>query len=376
MHLGMKRILVITFAALACSKASLPVRDAGAEQGSSDTASPEGDAQNPLAVDFSVENCPAFDAQAFTCTGKAPLSVRFVPLATTTVTQYLWDFGDAASSELAPSHVYTTPGVYSVRVVATGASGGVVTKIHTGFIVVQPKAIGDPCDSSPQCDQGLFCLCSTGSPCSTGPSHGLCASSCQSGICNDTQVCAGLLTATPPVGQASAWQAPTCLRGCAKDADCAAGLSCRTLPPGRLGSAWLHGCFASFPADVGKPCRDSAGNLRDDLCASGSCADLGSSGMCTMDCARTSCPPGSDCAALGDGRKLCLRPCTNFACDQDPLLTCVIPNPGDLGYQLISSNAATSYCAARPCNNDTDCKSPAGSCGSVTGPGHCVRRSN
>ena len=159
MRLGMNRILVITFAALACSKASLPVRDAGAEQGSSDTASPVGDAQIPLAVDFSVENCPAFDAQAFTCTGKAPLSVRFVPLATTTVTQYLWDFGGASSSELAPGHAYATPGVYSVRVVATGASGGVVTKIHTGLIVVQPNAIGNPCDSSPQCDQGMFCLC-------------------------------------------------------------------------------------------------------------------------------------------------------------------------------------------------------------------------
>jgi hypothetical protein len=57
-----------------------------------------------------------------TCTGRAPLAVRFAPLATTTVTQYFWDFGDATpfDGELAPNHVYTTPGVYSVRVVATG----------------------------------------------------------------------------------------------------------------------------------------------------------------------------------------------------------------------------------------------------------------
>ena len=381
MRLGMKRILVITVAALACSKADLPVHDAGTERSSSDTASPESDAQVPLAVDFSVENCPAFDAQALTCTGKAPLSVRFVPLATTTVTQYFWDFGDGAfAGELAPSHVYTTPGVYSVRVVATGASSGVVTKVHVAFVVVQTNSIGDPCDSSRQCDQDLFCLCSASTPCNTGPAHGSCAISClQAGICGDAQVCAGLLTATPPAGKASAWQTSLCLRECAKDADCSAGLSCRTLPPGPAGSAWIHGCFAKLPADVGEPCRDSAGNLRDDLCASGLCADLGANGMCTMDCARTSCPPGSDCAVLGDGRKLCLRPCTNFACSQDPLLTCITPNPGDLGYQPISPNAATSHCTPTFCSSSDssgDPCLPTGTCVYNGGGSHCIRRGN
>jgi PKD repeat protein len=386
MHLGMKRILVITLAALACSKGGLPARDAGIESPLPDTAVPSNDVPVALSVDFSVENCPAFDAQALTCTGKAPLTVRFVPLATTTVTQYFWNFGDASpfDSQLAPSHVYTTPGSYSVEVVASGVGGGVVTKTHAGFIVVETNAIGDPCDTDTQCDQGLFCLCPTSAPCSTGPAHGMCASSCpagQAGICGDNQVCAGLDTATPPAGMASAWQAPTCLRECAKDADCAAGLGCRTLPPGPAGSAWLHGCFTSVPYDVGEPCRDSAGNLRDDLCASGLCADLGANGMCSASCARASCPPGSDCAVLGDGRKLCLRPCTNFACSQDPLLVCVIPTAGDIGYQLAtpnSPNAASSYCAPRPCKSDstTDPCLPAGTCVYNLGGSHCVRRSN
>jgi PKD repeat protein len=381
MRLGMKRILVITIAALACSKASPPVRDAGTERPSFDTAAPSIDSQVSLSVDFSIENCPAFDAQVLTCTGRAPLAVRFVPLATTTVIQYFWNFGDGTSfdSELAPSHVYTTPGVYSVQVLASGGGGEVVTKAHDGFIVVQANAIGDPCDATPQCDQGLFCLCPTSAPCSTGPTHGLCASSCQLlGICDDKQVCAGLLTATPPAGKASAWQAPMCLRGCTKDADCAVGLGCRTLPPGPAGSAWLHGCFTRVPVDVGEPCRDSAGNLRDDLCASGLCADLGANGLCSATCDVTSCPPGSDCAELGDGRKLCLRPCTNFDCVQDPLLACVTPNTGDLGYQLASPsspNAASSYCAPKPCAADTECL-PTGSCVSATGISHCVRRSN
>jgi PKD repeat protein len=376
----MKRVLVVTFAALACSKAAPDVRDAGAEQGSLDAEGSVVDAQISLAVDFSVENCPSFDAQVPSCTGKAPLSVRFVPLAVTTVTQYFWNFGDSASAiELAPSHTYTTPGVYPVTVVATGVSGKVVTKIRDAFIVVQPNPIGDPCTSSVQCVQGLFCLCPATAPCATGPVHGLCAASCQqTGTCGDTQACAGLLTATPPAGKASAWQAPTCLRGCARDTDCSVGLHCRTLPPGPVGSAWIRGCFADVPADVGSPCRDDEGNLRDDLCASGLCADLGANGLCSMTCGAASCPPGTDCAVFGDGRRLCLRPCTSFACDQDPLLTCVFPGSGALGYQLVNPTnpgAASSYCAPTPCFKDSDCKSPTGSCVTGTGPGHCVLRS-
>lgn len=383
MRLGMKRILVITLAALACSKASLPVRDAGIERPSFDTATPSKEGPVVLVVDFSVENCPAFDAQTPTCTGRAPLAVRFVPLATATVTQYFWNFGDGTpfDSQIAPSHVYTTPGVYSVQVVASGVgSGDVVTKIHAGFIVVQANAIGALCDANTQCEQGLFCLCPTSAPCRTGPTHGLCASSCESGICADSDVCTGLLTATPPAGQASAWQARTCLRSCTKNADCSPGLACRTLPPGPKGSAWIRGCFASQPSDVGEPCRDAGGNLRNDLCAGGLCADLGANGLCSASCGGASCPPGSDCAVFGDGRKLCLRPCTNFACLQDPLLTCVTPNPGDLGYQLAvptSPNVASSYCAPKPCTlNDSDADPclRTGTCVYKTGASHCVRR--
>jgi PKD repeat protein len=382
MRFGMKRILASLLIALACSKAIPPVHDAGVDKPAFDAAPSASDTAVSLTVDFSVENCPAFDAQAMTCTGPAPLSVRFAPLATTTVTQYFWDFGDATpfDGELAPNHVYATPGVYTVRLLATGVGGGVVTKVHTDLMVVQANLIGDPCDANQQCDQGLFCLCPANAPCSTGPTHGLCAASCESGICGDTGVCAGLRTATPPSGKASDWQGSMCLRACAKDVDCSAGLSCRTLPPGKLGSAWIHGCFASVPGDVGDPCRDDEGNLRNDLCASGLCTDLGANGMCSASCEWASCPPGSDCAVFGDGRKLCLRPCTgDFTCSKDSLLTCVVPGPGDLGYQLaspIAPSTASSYCAPKPCNNDIDCNSPTGSCVSVTGPGHCVLRSN
>ena len=389
MRIGMKGILVVTLTALACNKADVPVRDAGAEKGSTDTAPPAKDASVSLAIDFSVENCPSFyahDAQALTCTGRAPLAVRFVPLATATVTQYIWNFGDAPTfnSELSPNHVYTTPGVYTVTLVVTGVSGDLANQVRDGFIVVQANNIGDPCDANSQCDQGLFCLCpADSSPCSTGPAHGLCASSCLNRSCDGSQACAGLLTATPPTGKAAAWQAPVCLRECMKDTDCSAGLSCRDLPPWPVGGAWIKGCFAPVPIDVGEPCRDAEGTLRNDLCASGLCADLGANGLCSMSCeGGASCPRDSDCAVLGDGRKLCLRSCAGFACSQDPLLSCVVPGRGALGYQLASPTSpgvAPSYCAATPCtldNTSIDPCLPTGTCISVTGGGHCVRRSN
>jgi PKD repeat protein len=380
----MKRFVLAALAALAaaaCGKGSIPVADGGTDLAAADTHPPPGDIPVSLAVDFAVENCPLFDPVALTCTGSVPLAIRFVPLATTTVTSCQWDFGDGSARdfETAPSHVYSRPGTYTVKIIATDVGGGLVTKVHTGFIVAQANVLGDPCDSSQQCGQGLFCLCPASAACSTGPSRGMCTSACASRFCGDRQVCANLLTPTPPPATTEPWQTSLCLPECTLDSDCLAGLRCRTLPPGPAGSAWVHGCFAEVPGDVGEPCMDASGNLRDDLCVGGLCANLGAQGMCSMDCARASCPPGSDCVVFGDGRELCLRPCTgslSFPCDLDPLLECIIPNPGDLGYQLpsnSSSSFASSYCAPKSCLKDEACR-PTGTCQAQTGAGHCVRR--
>jgi hypothetical protein len=106
------------------------------------------------------------------------------------------------------------------------------------------------------------------------------------------------------------------------------------------------------------------------------CADLGALGMCTMDCQFSSCPQGSDCATLGDGRKLCLLRCSGKSCDQDPLLTCTVPSSGDLGYQAPSGNVSqgATYCAPAPCTSSDDRCQPTGTCVTTTGVGHCVRR--
>jgi len=128
--------------------------------------------------------------------------------------------------------------------------------------------------------------------------------------------------------------------------------------------------------EVGEPCADANGTLRDDLCVAGLCADLGALGLCSEDCQLDPCPLGSDCAVLGDGRKLCLRSCAGFACGGDSLLSCAHPGrPGDLGYQLASGAASdpeSGYCAPKPCNSDEACL-PAGVCASKTGnDGHCI----
>jgi PKD repeat protein len=303
-----------------------------------------------------------------------------VPLVTAAVSQFIWDFGDNAApqTDQTPSHTYTLPGSYTVKLVVSGWDGMVVTKIRTAFVTVTANRAGEPCSLNSQCEEKLTCLCGADTPCDLGPSHGFCAASCVLGSthCDDGQVCAGLASPTSLTRQD--WQAPLCLRACTKDTDCTGPLHCRRLPPGPGDSSWVQGCFGDLPADVGGPCLDAKGALRDDLCVSGICANLGLKGLCTAACSKQSCPPGSDCAVLGDGRQLCLRPClSGFACADDPLLECVVPGLGDLGYHLVSwvPTAASYYCAPKACQSDDQC-TPSGKCDSPSGNGHCIARTD
>jgi PKD repeat protein len=374
----MKRILVLAMASLACGKSQSPVGDAAVERFAVEASVPTSDVPPTLAVDFSVEGCPSFDADKLSCTGAAPLTLRFVPLVTTVVSQYLWNFGEnqsAYDSGPTPIHVYAAPGQYTVKLLVNSLNGAPLNKTHEAFVTVTANQIGEPCDLDAQCANKLTCLCPSSSPCSFGPGHGSCAALCQAGAngCGDGQVCAGLSTQTKPGGLRETWQSSLCLRACTDDSDCSAPLHCRLLPPGPGSTEWGRACFGNWPVDIGQPCMDLAGALRDDLCASGTCADLGAKGLCTMACSTASCAPGSECAELGDGRRLCLRPCSEgFTCTDDPLLGCVAPGNGDLGYRLIAAPTAPGYCAPRPCASDDDCL-PAGLCDSETG-GHCVPR--
>ncbi|MEI6842736.1 MAG: PQQ-binding-like beta-propeller repeat protein, partial [Methanomicrobiales archaeon] len=69
-------------------------------------------------------------------TGPAPLAVTFNAQSTRSTSDWLWDFGDGATStEQNPVHTYTTPGVYNVNLSATDSSGRVSMK-KSGYIPV------------------------------------------------------------------------------------------------------------------------------------------------------------------------------------------------------------------------------------------------
>ena len=66
-------------------------------------------------------------AAAFTATpteGNAPLTVQFTDESTGNVTAWLWNFGDGnTSTEQSPSHIYASPGNYTVTLNASNAYG-------------------------------------------------------------------------------------------------------------------------------------------------------------------------------------------------------------------------------------------------------------
>jgi len=74
---------------------------------------------------------------ASTTAGEAALTVQFTDRSIGNITRYEWDFGDGSPySELRnPAHVYTRPGVYTVRFRVTSA-GGVDTVVRRDFIQV------------------------------------------------------------------------------------------------------------------------------------------------------------------------------------------------------------------------------------------------
>ena len=75
-----------------------------------------------------------------TCVGTA---VSFNSTSTTNggpaITQYSWNFGDGVTvTTNNPSHVYTTPGTYTITLVVTNANGGVDSEVKPNYITILP----------------------------------------------------------------------------------------------------------------------------------------------------------------------------------------------------------------------------------------------
>ena len=70
--------------------------------------------------------------------GNAPLAVQFTDRSTNSPTSWFWTFGDGTgSTDKDPSHTYTSPGNYTVKLRAMNATGS-GSMIKIGYITVSP----------------------------------------------------------------------------------------------------------------------------------------------------------------------------------------------------------------------------------------------
>jgi hypothetical protein len=317
-------------------------------------------------LDMAISGCPTYDPETRVCSGPAPLTISFAPVGSPDLTRFKWTFGDGTPSvtERTPTHTYTLPGTYEVRVDGLVGEPDVgIVPSPRGSILVVPVAIGGLCDLDAQCGTGPTCTCTPGSGCADAFLRGLCAFPCPYGSC-----LGGTCVTLAMAGSSGAvTRSPFCLAACDDDRDCALGLVCSTLPSGGPLTRWHRVCLPRGAVTrPGGSCRDANGNLDGYSCATGSCADIGTLGLCTADCASDfPCPDDMTCALLTDGRHLCLPACGGApnACATDPLLACQPPAPdGGSGFSAEGAAEGVSYCAPRSCTRDDEC-SPGGRCG-------------
>jgi PKD repeat protein len=88
------------------------------------------------AISVGAPTPPVVNFSASATTGAAPLSVTFTNTTTGQVTTWAWNFGDGTTSNLqSPTHVYSTPGSYTVALTATGAGGSASKTAATAISV-------------------------------------------------------------------------------------------------------------------------------------------------------------------------------------------------------------------------------------------------
>ncbi|MCD6117031.1 PKD domain-containing protein, partial [bacterium] len=76
--------------------------------------------------------------------GYAPLHVQFTDISGGTIKQWLWNFGDdATSSEQNPVHIYQNPGTYSVSLCVSSESGSSTAERQSFITVITPPPAAD-----------------------------------------------------------------------------------------------------------------------------------------------------------------------------------------------------------------------------------------
>lgn len=81
--------------------------------------------------------CCAAHFTADTTYGIAPFQVQFIDSTVPVANGWMWDFGDGSTStDQFPQHVYTMPGIYTVKLLVNTSSGCIDTIVHEEFITV------------------------------------------------------------------------------------------------------------------------------------------------------------------------------------------------------------------------------------------------
>lgn len=102
----------------------------------------------PGGVGIQTHNVIVYDPvqaafRANVTSGIAPLEVGFSNESLGDYETIAWDFGDSIGSDLPnPTHIYTTPGLYSVELTVSGLGGSDI-ETKTGYIVVYAPAAAD-----------------------------------------------------------------------------------------------------------------------------------------------------------------------------------------------------------------------------------------
>jgi PKD repeat protein len=90
---------------------------------------------------------PPYDANftADPTSGTEPLTVQFTDESTGSITSWSWDFGDGGTStEQNASHIYYSPGVFTVSLTVTGPGGSDIEEIIDYINVTEGGAIELP----------------------------------------------------------------------------------------------------------------------------------------------------------------------------------------------------------------------------------------
>ncbi len=107
-------------------------------------------------LDAGSQSAPTADFSADTTSGAAPLAVSFTDQSTGSPTSWAWDFdndGSTDSTDQNPSHEYTDPGTYTVKLTSTNLTGS-DTETKTDYITVTDGAVAPTADFSADTTSG------------------------------------------------------------------------------------------------------------------------------------------------------------------------------------------------------------------------------